>query len=157
MKPFKMARLGLLCMFFAWTTLLLAQSADTANLPSELFDTSLGFGSPPVLSTALEHVPAYRVPYYPGGQKDLIDYIQSSIDYPELAHDYAIEGEAIVEFFLNEFGQVQNPQVVKSPGFGLGKEALRIIQNMPQWEPAIINGQASESQKMRLTIIFRLR
>ena len=157
MKPLRMARFGLLFTLLVWAPLLLAQSTETASLTSELSNFSLHNIASPVYAHSDYHGPADRVPFYPGGNKDLIEYIQSAIKYPELARDYAIEGEAVVEFFLDEIGEVQSPAVVASPGFGLGKEALRIVQEMPQWEPAIVNGRPASSKKMRLAVMFRLR
>lgn len=154
MKTFELARYGLLFALLVWTTLLLAQSADTA-----IFSPDSDFPEiAPITSGHFNHYePVDRVPYFPGGQKDLIEYIQSSVQYPQIAQEYAIEGEVVLEFFLDESGKIQNPQVVKSPGFGLGKEALRIVQEMPEWEPAIVNGMPAASKKMCMAIMFRLR
>lgn len=152
MKPFTMARFGLLFTLLVWTSLLLAQSAEPTSFSADISNAQ------PLKVTEKEpyHGPAYRIPYFSGGSRELVEYIQAAIQYPEVAREYAVEGEVLVEFSLDEAGKIQRPMIIESPGFGLGEEGLRVVKTMPNWEPALVNGRPAPSKKMRLAIVFRL-
>ena len=51
------------------------------------------------------------------------------------------EGQVTIEFTIDPKGNVINAQVVKSVSAKLDKEALRIIESMPQWKPGMQRGR----------------
>ncbi len=57
-----------------------------------------------------------------------LDSLQSLIEYPELARKAGIEGRVYLEFIVTKKGKVENPKVLRGPGAGLNKEALRVIK-----------------------------
>ncbi|NGP88530.1 M56 family metallopeptidase [Fodinibius halophilus] len=81
--------------------------------------------------------------------------LQKKIDYPEMARKAGIEGRVIVQFIVNEQGQVENPQVIRGIGGGADKEALRVIKQA-KFKPG-----TQQDQKVRvqysLPITFRLQ
>jgi protein TonB len=82
------------------------------------------------------------MPSYPGGEKALIKYLESNIEYPQAAIDDGVEGTVKLSFAVDENGRVYSP-VLKSEkiGYGLEEEAIRIINSMPKWNPGNIKGR----------------
>jgi TonB family protein len=54
-------------------------------------------------------------------------------------------GEVIVEFVVERNGMITNAKVVKSVAPSLDIEALRVVTNMPNWEPGTKNGMRMRS------------
>ena len=68
-------------------------------------------------------------------QKNLLQFIYKHIKYPTIALENGIEGRVFVRFTVNKEGLIQDAQILKEPGGGLGKEVLRVIKMMPKWKP----------------------
>lgn len=81
--------------------------------------------------------------------------IQEHIVYPDMAKKAGVEGRVIVQFVVDENGDVQNPQVVRGLGAGLDEVALEAVKQA-KFEPGMQRGQAVKV-KMSLPITFRLR
>ena len=92
---------------------------------------------------------------YPGGQDELMKYIASSMKYPQDAMDNGFQGKVYVGFIVNEDGSISNVEIKRGVQESLDQEALRIIKNMPNWEPAEQDGQAIKSSYM-LQVSFKL-
>jgi protein TonB len=89
-------------------------------------------------------------PAYPGGQSALEDYITNHIEYPQMAVDNNKEGTVNVQFIVDENGKVTNAKEIGNMvGDGLDDEAVRVISNMPKWEPGKVKGK---NVKTRLTL-----
>ncbi|MEL6926250.1 MAG: energy transducer TonB, partial [Bacteroidota bacterium] len=61
----------------------------------------------------------------------------------------------LVSFTVDENGEVKDPFVIRDIGEGCGEEAIRVIQNMPVWEPAQQVGRAV-AVKLKLRVQFSL-
>jgi protein TonB len=95
-------------------------------------------------------------PAYPGGQSALEDYIASQIEYPQMAIDDNKEGTVTVQFVVDENGKVTNANVLGSSlGDGLDNEAVRVISQMPKWEPGKVKGKNVKT-RLTLPITYRL-
>ncbi len=92
---------------------------------------------------------------FPSGQDAMMNFIRSNIRYPETAKELGVEGRVIVGFTIDPFGKIKNIKIQRGIGHGCDEEAMRIIEIMPNWEPATINGVPSETQ-MNLPIYFKL-
>ncbi len=88
------------------------------------------------LDNVIEHSPDF-----PGGLSGLREYLKKSIQYPKKAFRAGEEGQVTIEFTIDPKGNVINAQVVKSVSAKLDKEALRIIESMPQWKPGMQRGR----------------
>ncbi|MBE9466355.1 energy transducer TonB [Dyadobacter subterraneus] len=95
-------------------------------------------------------------PQFPGGEEALAKYIESNIRYPEEAVGVSAGGIALVSFTINSNGDVRKPKVVKEIGWGIDDEAVRLVLNMPRWEPARQNGHPVAMEYM-LSIRFNLK
>ncbi|MBK0404409.1 energy transducer TonB [Adhaeribacter sp. BT258] len=75
-------------------------------------------------------------PEFPGGQEAMERFLTENLKYPKALRKKGIEGTVVVKFQVTETGALQNPIIMKSIDPALDAEALRIINEMPAWEPA---------------------
>jgi protein TonB len=95
---------------------------------------------------AVENMPELK-----GGLGEL----QKQINYPDMARKAGIEGRVIIQFIVNEQGQVENPRVIRGIGGGCDKEALRVVKQA-QFEPGRQRGNPVRVQ-YSLPITFKLQ
>lgn len=72
---------------------------------------------------------------FPGGEQALIEFLSQNVKYPEHALKESIQGTVMVEFVISKTGEIKNAKVVRSICPSLDKEALRVINSMPNWIP----------------------
>lgn len=89
-------------------------------------------------------------PEFVGGKEALFEYINGSIKYPEDVE----RGNVYVAFVVTKDGAIRDVRVVKGINEGCDKEALRLIKNMPKWDPGMQKGKIVSSV-YGLPIIFR--
>ena len=94
------------------------------------------------------------MPEFPGGQTGLDNYVENHLDYPQQALDDNIAGVVRVSFVVDEHGKVVNPKILgdKKLGAGLDEEALRVVNQMPEWKPGKVRGK---NVKTRVQLPFR--
>lgn len=81
--------------------------------------------------------------------------LQKKIRYPEIAKKAGVEGRVIVQFVVNEQGNVENPVVVRGIGAGCDEEALKAVQSA-KFTPGRQRG-TNVKVKMSLPITFKLK
>ena len=81
--------------------------------------------------------------------------IQRKIKYPEIARKAGVEGRVILQFIVNENGDVTEPTVVRGIGAGCDEEALRVVREA-KFKPGKQRGKAVKV-KMSLPITFKLK
>ncbi|CAN5368489.1 M56 family metallopeptidase [soil metagenome] len=94
-------------------------------------------------------------PEFPGGMKKIGEYIAQNLHYPEAAQKAKVEGKVFVRFVVTKEGDITDVQILKGIGYGADAEAVRVVKNMPRWEPAKQGGQAVNVQ-YNLPINFQL-
>lgn len=89
---------------------------------------------------------AVQVPAeFPGGMAKFNQQFVSRFRAPDMdAGTKAIR--VIVMFIVERDGSLTDIKVVRDPGFGAGKEAVRVLSGMPKWKAAEQNGQKVRSQ-----------
>ncbi len=92
-------------------------------------------------------------PSFVGGYEALKTYVRNNLQYPEIARKNGIEGTVKLEFYIKADGTIENVKVIESAHVALNAEAIRLVENMPIWNPAIRNGSPS-SVKFRLPVRF---
>ena len=97
-----------------------------------------------------------QMPEFPGGVAGLMRYLSENIKYPPEAAKNDIEGRVIVQFIIDETGQVGEVKVVRSVSDELDAEAVRVIKSMPKFEPGRQDGEAV-SVWYTLPINFKLQ
>ena len=90
------------------------------------------------------------MPKIKGGVKALY----ADITYPELAIRNGIEGIVEVRFIVNEKGEVEDPEIIRSIGGGCDEEVLRAIK-LQNYTPGIQNGTLVKV-RMKQVVHFRL-
>lgn len=91
-----------------------------------------------------------------GGNALLIYYLVKYLRYPAEARRYGIEGTVIISATVTPEGKMIDEKIEESLGGGLGEEALRIAQLLPdEWVPLKVNGVAVATRVL-LPIKFKL-
>lgn len=105
------------------------------------------------------------MPYFPGGDKALKEFVLKNLKYPDLASQYGVEGRVLMQFFVDTDGSLTNisairctidrfnttrfgqeteakqKQLKESFALQFSKEAARVIKKMPKWKPGMKNGK----------------
>lgn len=84
-----------------------------------------------------------------------IEGLQAKVKYPEIARKAGVEGMVVVQFIVDEQGNVLNPVVLRGPGAGLDEEAVRVVAGA-RFQPGKQRGKPVRV-KMSLPIRFKLR
>lgn len=79
-------------------------------------------------------------PEYPGGLDALAKFIRNNFRYLEEAISAKVSGTIIVDFIVDEFGDIQNIVVKKDLGYNTSKEAVKVVQKMGRWRPGSLKG-----------------
>lgn len=93
---------------------------------------------------------------FPGGEAALRKYISENISYPQYAKDIKKEGTVYVSFVVDENGKITNAKVSRSVLKIMDNEALRVVKSMPNWNPAVVNGNKVPTQ-MVVPVEFKLK
>lgn len=80
-------------------------------------------------------------PEFPGGNGELMRFINKERKYPQEAYRHGVEGRVVCGFIVNVDGTLSNISVLKSVEESLDREALRIIASMPPWISGMLNEQ----------------
>lgn len=81
------------------------------------------------------------MPEFPGGEPELRKFISNNIQYPEDAQIEGIQGRVYVSFTVDKEGQVANAKIARGVHPSLDKEALRVVNILPEWIPGKQKGK----------------
>lgn len=90
------------------------------------------------------------------GYPDLYAYFNANLVYPASALKDSIQGVQTVSFVINKDGMVEQIQVEESLGSEFEKESMRLIENMPPWKPAKLDGKAVAT-RISIPITFKIQ
>lgn len=90
------------------------------------------------------------------GYPALYEYFNKELQYPQEAIKDSIQGIVAVTFYINTEGSAGRIKIENSLGELFDKEVIRLIENMPLWKPATINGKPVES-KLSLPLTFNIK
>lgn len=99
---------------------------------------------------------AEQMPSFPGGGRKLMEYLESSIQYPPECKESCIQGRVIVTFVVERDGSISQAKVAKSLDPRLDAEALRVVNAMPKWIPGR-QGGVTVAVKYTIPVTFRLK
>jgi protein TonB len=71
----------------------------------------------------------------------LLSFLSKNIRYPKLAREANIEGTVVISFVVEKDGQITQAQIRRDVGGGCGREALRVVNQMPNWIPGSQQGR----------------
>lgn len=83
-----------------------------------------------------------KMPEFPGGYAALAKYLGGHLQFPEEARDNGIQGRVYVKFVVNKKGHLQDIEILQGVDRALDSEAIRVVSQMPYWNPGEQRGQA---------------
>ncbi|MFV0537439.1 MAG: TonB family protein [Dysgonomonas sp.] len=96
-----------------------------------------------------------QLPSFPGGIDEMNKFVRNNLRYPVTAQEAGIQGEILVSFIVKSTGEISNISVIEKVNPALDKEAVRVINSMPKWTPAKLNGKDVDAS-YAIPIIFKL-
>ena len=93
---------------------------------------------------------------FPGGIGECMKWLGKNIKYPTISQENGVQGRVIVQFVVNRDGTIVDAKVVRGVDPYLDKEALRVVNMMPKWQPGKQRGKAVRCQ-FTLPVQFRLQ
>ncbi len=95
-------------------------------------------------------------PEFPGGENAYMKFLSDNIKYPLIAQENGIQGLVVAVFNIDTQGKVTFVKFNKSVDPSLDKEVRRVIELMPDWIPAKLDG-AVTSVTSGASFVFRLQ
>ena len=98
-------------------------------------DNPVDLGNTIVASVALD-----KLPEFPGGINKFYTYVGNNFEKREIDGDNTIRVD--VSFVIEKDGSMTDIQVKRDPGYGLGKEAVRVLKSLKtKWSPGMIGSK----------------
>ena len=116
-----------------------AIEAKSSNDTYSSNDLNIAQTNPPKSGGIIVELPDID-PMYPGGTHEMTRFISSSLRYPREATENNIQGLVVYNFVVELDGTLSNFEIMHRAHPLLDAEALRIIQSMPPWKPAVYKG-----------------
>ena len=92
------------------------------------------------ISTVVNRNELDEKPEFPGGIKVFLNYVGTNFRTPELELEQTVKVN--VSFIVEIDGSMSNIEVENDPGFGLGKEAIRVLKSIKvKWQAGQKDGQ----------------
>jgi len=101
------------------------------------------------LAPATSYVEAEPIPGFP----KLYEYLNTKIIYPLQMVKDSIQGVESVSFVIDEKGNLGQIAILNSLGPLFDEETVRLLNQMPAWKPASLNGKPVGS-RISLPLIF---
>ena len=99
------------------------------------------FQLPGTVSNGIVYIMVDEMPQFPGGDKELFNWLYGALKYPEKAKENKIQGRVILKFIVTAEGNVENVTVVRGVDPLLDNEAVRVMGLCPRWEPGRLKGK----------------
>ncbi len=125
---------------------------ETVHTPTPVETDKIDSASTP---SAPIYNAAEQMPRFPGGETELINFIEENLKYPEAAQKAGIEGRVIVQFVVEESGRVASPIILRGVE-ELNQAAIDVVNAMPAWAPGMQDGKPV-NVKFTLPVTFRLQ
>ena len=93
---------------------------------------------------------------FPGGNDAYMKYLAENVRYPVIAQENGIQGLVVARYRILSTGKADFIDIVEGVDPSLDKEVQRIIEQMPDWTPTTIDGEATTSARS-LPVVFRLQ
>lgn len=91
-----------------------------------------------------------EIPELVGG----VQYIIDELKYPHEAKENGVEGRVLIQFVVDNTGEVKDAQVLEGIGSGCDEEALRVMESA-KFSPGRLDGEAVPVQ-MIIPIQFKI-
>jgi hypothetical protein len=108
---------------------------STSGVGTETAITTVDSGNTIVNSLSLD-----KLPEFPGGISKFYSYVGNNFEKQEIDGSGSIR--VYVSFVIERDGSMTDIQVKRDPGYGLGKEAVRVLKSLKtKWSPGMIAGK----------------
>lgn len=97
-----------------------------------------------------------KVARFEGGEVAMMEWLVENIHYPA---NVRFEGKkrCVVKFTVSESGKITSPEIIRSTEItALDEEAMRVVNSMPDFEPATVGGKPVASTYV-LPFVFALK
>lgn len=92
-------------------------------------------------NTIVNSVSLDKLPEFPGGINKFYNYVGNNFEKQEIEGGGSIR--VYVSFVIERDGSMTDIQVKRDPGYGLGKEAIRVLKSLKtKWSPGMMDGKA---------------
>jgi protein TonB len=110
------------------------------------------------IAPQVEVIPDFveQMPAFPGGDAEMMKWLQANIVYPVISQDNGVEGRVIVRFVVSKDGSIRDVEVARSLDPSCDREAVRVVKKMPNWIVGRQNGNPV-AVRYTLPILFRLQ
>lgn len=98
--------------------------------------------------TTVEQMPSFK--------GNVNTWLSSHVQYPAIAAEVGIQGRVIVKFVVTAGGYVTQAQIVRGVDPSLDREAIRVVNSMPTWNPGMNHGKPANVW-FTLPITFKLQ
>jgi len=99
--------------------------------------------------------PQEHASFMNGDINEFRKWVQTRLAYPEDAIKLGVFGKVIVQFCVNEHGQIINVSIMRGADPLLDDESIRVISSSPLWKAARQGGRPVR-QKFVIPVVFRL-
>ncbi len=80
-------------------------------------------------------------PEFEGGYEAMMRFISKNVRYPASARRMGTEGTVYLSFVVGKDGSINDVTVLRGISADCDKEAVRVVQSMPNWKPGKQNGK----------------
>lgn len=96
---------------------------------------AVDYGTTVVNSAVLD-----KMPQFPGGMDKFYNYVGNNFEKPEIEGMSTLR--VYVSFVIEKDGSMTDIKVSRDPGYGLGREAIRVLKSLKtKWSPGIIDSK----------------
>ena len=119
---------------------------DTGSATGTINTIPINTGGSPDTNTTKSDEPLTtnrldKLPEFPGGINKFYSYVGNNFEKPEIEGEQTIS--VYVAFVIEEDGTMSNIKVTRDPGYGLGKEAVRVLKSIKtKWTPGMVSGHS---------------
>lgn len=108
-----------------------ANTSENLGNPTLPIDDEKGINS----TTELD-----KLPEFPGGIKKFYTYVGNNFERPEIEAVNSLK--IYVAFVIEKDGSMTDIKILKDPGYGLGREAIRVLKSLrTKWSPGMIGSK----------------
>lgn len=131
-------------------------ASDSTGKGDPIIPEVKGVVEAPVKEETFSYV--QQMPTFPGGEVEMMKFIQNNIQYPQVEREAGISGTCYLTFVIEKDGSITGVKILKgvSGGSGYDKVAIHAVSSMPSWIAGKQNGKEVRVQ-FNLPIKFTLK
>ncbi|MCD7933501.1 MAG: energy transducer TonB [Tannerellaceae bacterium] len=107
-----------------WLVSIICSFSMVAMQPASRIGTEISLQEGETVFTVVD-----QMPRFPGGEDELMKFINTNIVYPASAKEAKIQGRVVVNFIVEKDGTLSNFKVVRSVSEDLDNEAVNVLKN----------------------------